>query len=123
MDYPTIDVAETLFENRSESQTYCVTLADERTFEVTTADFEYEPDDGCVDGDFLQVIEFRDAPDLDLDADRHPTQQGEIDTIEAEDGWGTPVLHAAVQHVENGELVQWEYPVLGTIATIQEVDE
>ena len=117
------DVAAALFENRSESRMHRVTLDDERTFELMTDHFEYEPADEYGDGDFRQMIEFRDVPDLDLDADRHPTQQGEIDTVETDTGWGTPVLHAAAQHVEDGELVQWEYPVLGTVATIQRVTE
>ena len=117
------DVAAALFENRSESRTYRVTLDDERVFEVTTDHFEYEPAEGDGDGDFRQVIEFRDAPDIDVDDDRYSTQQGEIVTVETDGGWGTPVLHAGVQHVEDGELVKWEYPVLGTIATIQEVTE
>jgi len=77
---------------------------------VTTADFEYDPADEYGDGDFRQVIEFRDAPDLDLDDNRYATQQGEIDTVETDDGWGTPVLHAAVQHVEDDDLVGWGVP-------------
>lgn len=113
MSEPTDDVAETLFENRSDPRTYRLTLDDERAFEVTTADFEYDPADEYGDGDFRQVIEFRDAPDLDLDDNRYATQQGEIDTVETDDGWGTPVLHAAVQHVEDDDLVGWEYPTLG----------
>jgi len=90
---------------------------------VTTADFEYDPADEYGDGDFRQVIEFRDAPDLDLDDNRYATQQGEIDTVETDDGWGTPVLHAAVQHVEDDDLVGWEYPTLGTIATAEKVTD
>jgi len=81
MSEPTDDVAETLFENRSDPRTYRLTLDDERAFEVTTADFEYDPADEYGDGDFRQVIEFRDAPDLDLDDNRYATQQGEIDTV------------------------------------------
>nr|WP_176580085.1 hypothetical protein [Halorubrum lacusprofundi]AQM75295.1 hypothetical protein [Halorubrum lacusprofundi] len=123
MSEPTDDVAETLFENRSDPRTYRLTLDDERAFEVTTADFEYDPADEYGDGDFRQVIEFRDAPDLDLDDNRYATQQGEIDTVETDDGWGTPVLHAAVQHVEDDDLVGWEYPTLGTTATAEKVTD
>ena len=123
MDDPTDDVAETPFENRSEPRTYRVTLDDERTFELRTDHFEYESADEYGDGDFRQVIEFRDAPDLDLDDGRYSTQQGEIDTVETVEGWGTPVLHAVVQHVEGDEFVRWEYPVLGTVGTVAEVTE
>jgi len=115
----TDDVAETLFENRIESQTYRVILDDERTFEVTTVGSEYEPADIHDTGNFQQNIEFSELPEVDVDDNRYPTVQGEIQTVETDDGWGTPVLHAAVQHVEDDELVQWEYPVLGTVATVE----
>jgi len=37
------------------------TIDDERAFEVTTADFEYDPADEYGDGDFRQVIELATA--------------------------------------------------------------
>jgi hypothetical protein len=117
------DVAEALYETRTERQTYRVTLDDERTFEVTTDGFEYESVDDYGEG-FLQfTVEFSEPPAVDVDADQELTKLGEIGVVETGDGWGTPMLHATVEHVEDGEFIRWEYPTLGTIATIQEVIE
>ncbi|ELZ38753.1 hypothetical protein C471_09290 [Halorubrum saccharovorum DSM 1137] len=123
MNDSTADVAETLFENRSEHSTYRVTLDDDRMFEVTCDDFEYDPAEGYGEGYLRFTIEFPDAPDLNLEPDRYATEMGEVSVVEMDDGWGTPILSAAVQYVEDGELVQWEYPTLGTIATVEEVTE
>jgi len=121
----TDDVAETLFENRSTQLTLRVTLDDERTFEVTYDGFEYESVGEYEEsgGYFQQTIEFSELPEVDPKPDRHATDLGEIAIVETEDGWGTPALHAGVQHVEDGDLVQWEYPALGTIASLEEVDK
>lgn len=119
------DVAAALFETRMASPTYHVTLDDEREFEVTAHDSTYEPVEEYEEGSgyFERTVEFDSVPDVDLKPDRYPTDVGEIAVVEADQGWGTPTLHAAVQHVEDDELVRWEYPALGTIATIQEVTE
>ena len=124
MDETTDDVAETLFENRSKHPTLCVTLDDKRTFEMTYDGFEYEPVGEYKEGGgyFQQTIEFSEPPEVDIKPDRHATDLGEIAIVETEEGWGTPALHAAVKHVEDGELVRWEYPALGMIATVGEVD-
>lgn len=125
MDDITGDAAETLFEARSESHTYRVTLDDERTFEVTTTDFEYESAAEDEEGKgYLQcTIEFFEAPEVHLKPDRHATDLGEIGIVETNDSWGTPTLHARVQHVEDNDIIRWEYPVLGTIATVEEADK
>jgi len=126
MSEPTDDVAETLFENRSDPRTYRLTLDDERAFEVTTADFEYDPADEYGDGDFRQVIEFRDAPDLDLDDNRYATQQGEIDTVETDDGWGNAGAARRGPTRRRRRPCQWggEYPTLWrTIATAEKVTD
>lgn len=104
MDDPIPNVAETLFENRSGLPTYRVTLDDGQTFEVTTDHFEYDPAERNDNGDFRQVIEFLDPPELDLADEQYPTEKAEIDTVEIDAGWGTSVLHAAVQHVDDGGL-------------------
>lgn len=119
------DVAAALFESRTETRTYRVTLDDEREFEVTTTSFEYESVDEYESGSgyFRVTVEFDSVPDADLKPDRYSTDVGEIGVVETDEGWGTPALHAAVQHVEDDELVRWEHPALGTIATIQEVTE
>ncbi|WP_198530089.1 hypothetical protein [Halorubrum aethiopicum] len=117
------DVAEALFETKTERQTFRITLDDERAFEVTTDDFEYESVDEYGEG-FLQfTVEFSEPPAVDLGDEQELTKLGEIGVVETEDGWGTPMLHATVEHVEDGEFLRWEYPVIGTIATIQEVIE
>ena len=119
------DVAAALFESRTETRTYRITLDDERTFEVTTVESEYEPAHEYESGNgyFSASVNFDSVPDVDLKPDRYPTDIGEIAVAETDDGWGTPVLHAAVQHVEGDELVRWEYPTLGAVATIQEIDD
>jgi len=122
MNDSTTEVAETLFENRSEYPTFLVTLDDGRTFGVTCGDFEYDPSERHGEGFLRFTVEFPDVPELDLELDRFATEQAEVSIVEMDDGWGTPILSAAVQYVEDGELVQWEYPTLGTIATIEEVD-
>jgi hypothetical protein len=118
------DVAAALLESQMASPTYRVTLDDEQEFKVTALDSMYEPveeyDEGS--GYFERTVEFDSVPDVDLKPDRYPTDVGEIAVVETDEGWGTPTLHAAVQHVEEDELVRWEYPPLGTIATIQEVN-
>lgn len=122
MSDSTADVAETLFENRTEYPRFRVTLDDERTFEVSCDDFEHYPAEGHGEGFLRFTVKFPDVPELDLGPDRFATEQAEVSIVEMDDGWGTPIHSAAVQYVEDGELVQWEYPTLGTIATIEEVD-
>lgn len=122
MNDSTADVAETLFKNRSGYPTFRVTLDDERTLKVSCDDFEYDPVEGHGEGFLRFAVEFPDVPEFDLALDRLATEQAEVSIVEMDDGWGTPILSAAVQYVEDGELVQWEYPTLGTIATIEEVD-
>ncbi|EMA72623.1 hypothetical protein [Halorubrum distributum] len=119
------DVAVALFESRTETRTYRVTLDDERTFEVTAVESEYESVDEYESGSgyFSVSVNFDSVPDGDPKPDRYPTDIGEIAVVETDDGWGTPVLHAAVQHVEDDELVRWEYPTLGAVATIQGIDD
>lgn len=119
------DVAAALFESRTETRTYRITLDDERTFEVTTVESEYEPAHEYESGNgyFSASVDFDSVPDVDFKPDRYPTDIGEIAVVETDDGWGTPVLHAAVQHVADDELVRWEYPTLGAVATIQEIDD
>ena len=119
------DVVAALFESRTETRTYRITLDDERTFEVTTVESEYELAHEYESGNgyFSASVDFDSIPDVDLKPDRYPTDIGEIAVVETDDGWGTPVLHAGVQHVADDELVRWEYPTLGAVATIQEIDD
>jgi len=90
-------------------------------FEVMTVGSQYKPADVHSTGNFRQDIELSEPPAPDVGDNRFPTVQGEIQTIETDGGRGTPVLHAAVQLVEDAEVGRWEYPVLGTVATIRPV--
>ncbi|PAU80864.1 hypothetical protein CK500_15170 [Halorubrum salipaludis] len=62
--------------------------------------------EGHGEGFLRFTVEFPDVPEFDLGPDRFATEQSEASIVEMADGWGTPILSAGVQSVEDGELVQ-----------------